>query len=260
MFRIDFHSHTGHSPDAAVPAASLLDGAVRAGLATLCVTDHNTIDGGRQAASIVARRPDRYPGLSVIIGEEVMTSEGEVIGLFLTTTIPRGLTPEETIRRIRDQGGLVTVPHPFDRLRGSRLRSGAIQRIADAGLIDAIEGLNARVTFSADNDRAIAFARAYQLPVVAGSDAHTAGEVGRAWVALDEPPGMTTDILRAQLEATRVTHAHPHRPGSQDASQSGPQPPTGHAIGGQISSPLVHLGSSLARWQRRLGLLPDVVL
>lgn len=141
----------------------------------------------------------------------------------------------------------MTVPHPFDRFRGSRLRSGAIQRIADAGLIDAIEGLNARVTFSADNDRAIAFARAYQLPVVAGSDAHTAGEVGRAWVALDEPPGMTTDILRAQLEATRVT-------------PSRPQPATGHAIGGQISSPLVHLGSSLARWQRRLGLLPDVVL
>ncbi|NBT96023.1 MAG: hypothetical protein EBT47_13730 [Chloroflexi bacterium] len=148
-----------------------------------------------------------------------------------------------------------------------------MKRIADAGLIDAIEGLNARVTFSADNDRAIAFASAYQLPVVAGSDAHTAGEVGRAWVALNEPPGMTTDILRAQLEATRVTPAqphrpglqdaslaHPHRPGSQDASQSGPQPPTGHAIGGQISSPLVHLGSSLARWQRRLGLLPDVVL
>jgi len=247
MFRIDFHSHTGHSPDAAVPAASVLDGAVRAGLTTLCVTDHNTVDGGRQAASLVARRPDRYPGLSVIIGEEVMTSEGEVIGLFLTTTIPRGLTPEETIKRIRDQGGLVTVPHPFDRLRGSRLRKTAIQRIADAGLIDAIEVLNARVTFSADNDRAIAFARAYQLPVVAGSDAHTAAEVGRAWVALDEPPGMTTDILRAQLEVTRVT-------------PSRPQATTGHAIGGRLSSPVVHLGSTLARWQRRLGLLPDVVL
>ncbi|NBT96024.1 MAG: PHP domain-containing protein [Chloroflexi bacterium] len=107
MFRIDFHSHTGHSPDAAVPAASLLDGAVRAGLATLCVTDHNTIDGGRQAASIVARRPDRYPGLSVIIGEEVMTSEGEA---------DRRCRPHRRDRRTECAGHVQCRQRPGDRL------------------------------------------------------------------------------------------------------------------------------------------------
>lgn len=234
MYRLDFHAHTGHSRDCAVPAARLLEDALRAGVNLLCVTDHDTIEGGRQAASIARVRADQHAGLAVVVGEEVMTSEGEIIGLFLTATIPRGLPPVEVARRIRGQGGLVTIPHPFDRLRGSRLREGALRAVVDAGLVDAIEARNARVTFGADNERAAAFARAHGLPVVGGSDAHVRGEAGAAYSTLDVPPATDAAGLRAQLPAMR--------------------------LGGGLSSPLVHLGSSAARWGRRLGLLPEAII
>lgn len=234
MYRIDFHTHTGHSPDSAVPAGALLAEAVRAGVSMLCVTDHDTIGGGTQAATILARRPEAYPGLVVVVGEEVMTQVGEIIGLFLTTTIPPRLSPEETVRHIRGQGGLVTVPHPFDRLRGSRLQTIALRRLVDAEMIDAIEVRNARVTFPSDNAIAEAFARAHTLPMLGASDAHTAGEVGMAWTELDVLPATTAEGLRAQLPFARP--------------------------GGSLSSPLVHFGSAMAKWGRRLGVLPEIIL
>lgn len=234
MYRLDFHAHTGHSSDSALPAAALLRDAVRAGVNVLCVTDHNTIEGGRQAASIARIRGEEHPGLTVIVGEEVMSSMGEIIGLFLTETIARGLPPAEVAKRIRGQGGIVTIPHPFDRFRGSRLHVDALRMLVDAGLVDAIEARNARVTFTADNDRAVAFASDHGLPIVGGSDAHTRGEVGAAYSSLDVPPATDASGLRAQLPMMR--------------------------LGGGLSSPMVHFGSAGARWGRRLGLLPETII
>lgn len=234
MYRLDFHSHTGHSRDSALPAAALLRDAVRARVSVLCVTDHDTIEGGKQAASIARVRADEHPGLTVIVGEEVMSSEGEIVGLFLTETIARGLPPAEVARRIRGQGGIVTIPHPFDRLRGSRLHEHALRMLVDAGLVDAIEGRNARVTMASDNDRAVAFARDHGLAVIGGSDAHVRGEVGAAYSTLDVPPATDAAGLRAQLPAM--------------------------GLGGGRSNPAVHLGSAAARWGRRLGLLPETII
>ena len=105
-YRVDFHSHTGHSSDSLLPAARLLAAAARRRLAAIAVTDHNSLGGALQARALVERDPEQFGGLAVIAGEEVKTSEGEITGLFLREPIPRGLTPEETIRRIKDQGGL----------------------------------------------------------------------------------------------------------------------------------------------------------
>src|SRR5439155_12841763 len=136
-YRVDFHSHTGHSSDSLLPAARLLAAAARRRLAAIAITDHNSLGGALQARALAERDPEGFGGLAVIAGEEVKTSEGEITGLFLREPIPRGLTPEETIRRIKDQGGLVLVPHPFDRLRGSRLQARALERVAH--LLDAVE-------------------------------------------------------------------------------------------------------------------------
>jgi predicted metal-dependent phosphoesterase TrpH len=231
-YRIDFHTHSGHSSDSLLPAGRLLARAAAAGLAAIAVTDHNSLGGARQAQALIAAAADQFGGLAVIAGEEVKTSEGELIGLFLDEEIPRGLSPEETIRRIRDQGGLVFAPHPFDRLRGSRIRAAALDRVAH--LIDAIETLNARTTLVADNKRAAAFARRHGLPAVAGSDAHVAQEVGHAYLDLPEPPQLTPDGLRRQLPLGRV--------------------------GGRLSNPVVHVGSKLAKWRKRTGFAPAVQL
>ncbi|MBI3974512.1 MAG: PHP domain-containing protein [Chloroflexi bacterium] len=230
--RVDLHSHTGHSSDSLLPAEVLLEAAVRAGLAAIAVTDHNSLGGALQACSLVERSPERFGNLVVIPGEEVKTVEGEIIGLFLCEPIPRGLTPEETIGRIRAQGGLVLVPHPFDRLRGSRIAAPALDRIAP--LVDAIEVFNARTTLAADNTRALDFARRHHLAVVAGSDAHTAREVGFAYVEIDAPPAREPKAFLEQICAGR--------------------------IGGRLSPPLVHFGSTFARWRKRLGIAPTVQL
>jgi predicted metal-dependent phosphoesterase TrpH len=229
---VDLHSHTGHSKDSLCPAAALLAAAVRRGLAGLAVTDHDTVGGALQALSLVARDPERYPGLTIIPGEEVKTREGELIALFIRETVPPKLTPEETIRRIRDQGGLVLVPHPFDRVRGSRLTAAALERVADT--VDGIEVFNARTTLNGDNHRALAFARTYDLLQTAGSDAHVAWEVGHAFVELDEPPATTPAALLAQLRRGTVV--------------------------GKPSNIVAHLYSSVAKLRKRYGLAPAVRL
>jgi predicted metal-dependent phosphoesterase TrpH len=232
VYRIDFHTHTGHSSDCLLPAARLLGAAVRRGLAAIAVTDHNSLGGALQAQALAERQPELFPNLLVYAGEEVMTSEGEVIGLFLREAIPRGLTPEETIARIRGQNGLVIVPHPFDRLRRSRLTAAALCRVAP--LVDAIEVFNARTTIPADNARALAFARQHRLALIGGSDAHVAPEVGNGYVEVDSAPAGEPGALLAQVRQGRV--------------------------GGRLSFPLVHASSKLARWRKRLGLAPAIAL
>jgi predicted metal-dependent phosphoesterase TrpH len=231
-YKVDLHSHTGHSKDSLCPAGALLDAAVRRGLSGLAVTDHDTLDGALQAMAILERQPQRYPGLTVLPGEEVKTREGELIALFIHQTIPPRLTPEETITRIRDQGGLVLVPHPFDRVRGSRLRAEALERVAH--LVDGIEVFNARTTIDGDNHQAVAFARRHGLLSTAGSDAHVSWEVGHAYVALDEPPATTPAAFLEQLQRGRIV--------------------------GRPTNPVAHAFSTLAKLRKRYGLAPTVQL
>ena len=160
------------------------------------------------------------------------TREGELIALFIHQTIPPRLTPEETITRIRDQGGLVLVPHPFDRVRGSRLRAAALDRVAH--LVDGIEVFNARTTIDGDNHQAVAFARRHGLLSTAGSDAHVSWEVGHAYVALDEPPATTPAAFLEQLQRGRIV--------------------------GRPTNPAAHAFSTLARLRKRFGLAPSVQL
>lgn len=171
---IDLHMHTSHSWDCATDPEALLYVAREVGLTAVAVTDHNEISGALACAELA----DEY-GIQVIVGEEVKTSQGEVIGLFLSERIEPGLSWHETIERIRAQDGLVYVPHPFDRLH----------TIPDVHLlrdtldeIDAFETYNARLPFDQYNRDAERFARKYNLVEGAGSDAHVVQGLGTAAV------------------------------------------------------------------------------
>jgi predicted metal-dependent phosphoesterase TrpH len=146
------------------------------GINCIAVTDHNTMDG---VAAVQQIAP-----FKVIPAEEIKTSEGEIIGYFLREAVPSRLSPEETVARIKAQGGLVAVPHPFDRLRREPLHEAALRRVLPQ--IDIIEALNARVTVAGHNRKAAAFAEEHDLACSAGSDAHSLMELGTAYVEMPE--------------------------------------------------------------------------
>lgn len=183
------HGHTYWSKDSRLALPALERAIQRAGLDAVCVTDHNEIGG---ALELAARGQVR-----VIAGEEIRTRDGEIIGLFLREKIPALLTPEETISAIREQGGLVYIPHPLDRFRRSRLRLSALHAVLVD--VDILEVFNARNLLRGDNLRAAALARRHNLCAGAGSDSHTAGEVGHAYVELGEfqTPGELMQSLRS---------------------------------------------------------------
>ena len=172
----DLHMHTDHSHDCAVPVPALLDHAEAIGLGAIAVTDHNVFSGAQEAVELARDRP-----LTVIPGEEVKTDAGEVIGLFLSEEIPRGLSMGDTIAAIRDQGGVVYLPHPFDRLHTIPDASTLHRHLAE---IDVFEVYNARLLFDAMNDEAVRFARKYNLTMGAGSDAHVLQGVGTGLVRM----------------------------------------------------------------------------
>ena len=172
----DLHLHTEHSYDCAVPVADLLDYAEKRGLGAIAVTDHNVFSGAQEAVELARGR-----NIAVIPGEEVKTQSGEVIGLFLRKEIPRGLTMEETVATIREQGGIVYLPHPFDRLHAVPESSTLHRLLAE---IDIFEVYNARLLFEAMNDEALRFARKYNLTMGAGSDAHVLQGVGTGLVRM----------------------------------------------------------------------------
>ncbi len=190
LVRADLHNHTHFSPDSILSPRRFVARAVRRGLNCIAVTDHNTMRGVAAVQEAAANT-----GLRVIPGEEIRTAEGEVLGLFLTAEVPRGLSAAETIDGIKGQGGLAGVPHPYDYLR-SGLDPDVMLRLVER--IDFIEGLNARMVFSAHNDKAVEFAAAHGLPTSAGSDAHSRWEVGRAYVEMPDftGPGDFLDALR----------------------------------------------------------------
>jgi glycosyltransferase involved in cell wall biosynthesis len=177
---VDLHMHTDHSPDCATPVDTLLDTAKRVGLGAIAITDHNEISGALEAR-------ERANGIKVIVAEEVKTADqGEVIGLFIEEKIPRGMTLQETIAEIRRQGGLVYVPHPFDRMHAVPDYEHLLDVVED---IDAIEVFNPRVAFSAFNEEAARFAAKYRIVAGAGSDSHVAQGLGSVKIRMRDFDG-----------------------------------------------------------------------
>ncbi|MFQ5459951.1 MAG: PHP domain-containing protein [Anaerolineae bacterium] len=222
--RVDLHCHSRWSPDSGTTLEAIIKAVAARGLDALALTDHNAIDGALALA-------DCAP-FTVIVGEEVKTAEGEIIGLYLSEWIPGGLSPEATIDAIHAQGGVAYVPHPFDRIRGSTLTRGALARVAHR--LDAIEAYNSRCLFPHFNLRAAAFARRMDLPAGAGSDAHAPDEIGAAWVEVaDCDLSKPEDLLRC-LSAGRIH---------------------GRATGplGRLAPAAVRARRRIAAWRRRTG-------
>jgi glycosyltransferase involved in cell wall biosynthesis len=180
LIDVDLHMHTDHSYDCATPVEVLLAEARARGLGAIAVTDHNEISGALEARA-------KASGLQVIVGEEVKTAEqGEVIGLFIEEKIPRGMTLQETIAEIKRQGGLVYVPHPFDRMH-SVPDYEHLLAVIDA--VDAIEVFNPRIAISEFNEEAVRFAAKYRIPGGAGSDAHVPQGLGSVRIRMREFDG-----------------------------------------------------------------------
>jgi predicted metal-dependent phosphoesterase TrpH/glycosyltransferase involved in cell wall biosynthesis len=183
FIHVDLHMHTDHSPDCATPVATLLEAAGAAGLGAIAVTDHNEVSGAHEARA----RSERDGGVKVIVAEEIKTAtQGEVIALFIEEKIPRGLSLQETIAAIRGQGGLVYVPHPFDRMHSVPDYEHLLDVVED---IDAIEVFNPRVAFSAFNEEAARFAAKYRIVAGAGSDSHVAAGLGSVKIRMRDFDG-----------------------------------------------------------------------
>jgi hypothetical protein len=199
---VDLHCHTGASFDCLARPADVVKAAADRGLTHLVVTDHDRIDGA------LAARDAAPVGLTVIVGEEIKTAEGDLIAAFLERAVAPGMTAAETVAAVREQGGLVGIPHPFDRLRGS-VRTDA-RMSALALLVDWIEVHNARLV-GGGNERAAEFAREHGIAGVAVSDAHSVMEVGVAYTALDgdpsTPAGLLAALPGAELVPGRATYA-----------------------------------------------------
>ena len=207
------HVHTYSSRDSAMLPREIVSACLKTGVNCLAITDHNRIAAAMEVAAMAP--------FQVIIGEEIRTTEGEITGLFLEEEIPRDLTPEETIARIRGQGGLVMAPHPCDRIRRSTILAGTLTRILPQ--IDIIEAFNARVLLPVHNSLARRLAAEHGLAASSGSDAHTPGELGHAYVEMPEFEGR--DDFLATLALGRVR--------------------------GHLTLPLVHFITTWVKWKKR---------
>jgi len=174
MFTFDLHLHSRYSSDGILDPKTITKIAIRRGFNGIAITDHNTIKGGLKAKEYETK------DFKVIIGSEIMTSNGEVIGLFLSEEI-RSTDLIEVISTIKDQNGIIIIPHPFDKMRHSALHPTD----KCARLVDCIEGFNSRCIFQKYNDKAVEYANKNNLPVVAGSDAHFANEIGNAGIVTE---------------------------------------------------------------------------
>jgi predicted metal-dependent phosphoesterase TrpH len=198
---VDLHMHTDHSPDCATPVEVLLATACEQGLGAIAVTDHNEISGAVEAQAQAARLGPGPP-VKVIVGEEVKTAtQGEVIGLFLQERIPRGLTLAETVSEIKRQGGVVYVPHPFDRMHAVPDYEHLLGVLED---VDAIEVFNPRVAIGAFNEEAARFAAKYRIAAGAGSDAHVAQGLGSVRVRMRDFEG-PQEFLQSLRDAEIIT-------------------------------------------------------
>ena len=193
----DFHIHTRFSRDSLLTEERFIEKAIERGLTHVAITNHNNVEGAIAVRDKVADL-GLSDKLTVILGEEVSTADGEVVGIFLEKTIPRGLSANETADEIHRQGGLVSIPHPFDPFRASHIREGPLRNLAEVRKIDMVEIFNCRVTIQRHNQEAAEFAAHYGIPGIAASDSHSSFEVAMAFNAM--PHFETADELRRSLE------------------------------------------------------------
>lgn len=197
QLNIDLHVHTRYSACALLRPAAIESLALGKGLGGIAITDHNTLRGARE----VVRHATH---IRVIVGEEIRTTHGEITGYFLQEEIPPRLSPRQTIAAIRNQGGLVAVPHPFDRLRSSRLQPGVLEEII--GDVDMIELYNSRDILTARDEGLVRRALAAGAVPIAASDAHLKTEIGRSYVRIDDfstPAEFLRNLKTASLVSRR---------------------------------------------------------
>lgn len=218
MLTVEIHCHTHASEDCLVRPGDLVRVCRERGLDRLAVTDHNSLRGALELR-------DLAPELT-IVGEEIMTSQGELLAYFVQEVVPAGLTPAEAIARLRAQGAAISVSHPFDRLRQGAWREADL--LAILPLVDAIEVFNARCIYPDDNARALAFAQEHGTLGSVGSDAHSQRECGRAVHRMACAMG-PADLIAGWRSGERVT---------------------------RLSSPAIHLVSRWAKtWKTLTGQL-----
>ena len=196
MIKVDLHVHTSYSVDGIMSPQEVVDVSLRRGLGALAITDHNRVAGAQ-----AVQQPAPF---TVVIGQEISTSDGEIVGLFLEQEVPQDLSANETVRLIKEQGALAGVPHPFDRLRRESLDTEVLEGLAES--LDFLEVFNARVTLPEDNRRAREFALCHGLACTAGSDAHSRFELGRVYVEMDRFDGRDEFLERlrkGQIVGTR---------------------------------------------------------
>ncbi len=191
LITAEFHCHTVCSGDSSNHLDALIRTARERGIERLAITDHNTIEGALRAKALA-------PEL-VIVGEEVLTERGELIAYYVKEEVPKGLTVEETLRRLKAQGAFISIPHPFDLRRHGWLLEELIELLPE---VDALEVFNARCLRRVYNDKALAFARERGMPMLAGSDAHSLVELGLALTRL--PAFNSAEELRAAVRETEI--------------------------------------------------------
>ncbi|HRJ40902.1 MAG: PHP domain-containing protein [Caldilineaceae bacterium] len=215
MWKVDLHSHTIFSRDCLTHPETAIARARAIGLDKLAITEHNNLAGALAAKKLA---PDL-----IIVGEEIKTTQGEIIAWFVSEEVPKGLSPQESIRRLRDQGAVISIPHPLDSLRGSAMGLENVLTIIEE--VDALEVLNARCVRPADNDSARSLALAHGKLMTAGSDAHIPFELGHCY--LEMPP--FEDNAQSFLAA--LASAQPK---------------------GEVSPFWPHLASTWAKWRKKV--------
>jgi len=213
LLKADLHIHTEYSMDCTTPLDRIIKRCLETGINCIAVADHGTAEGALKMQHIAP-----FP---VIVAEEILTPHGEIMGMFLNESIPSGLSVKETISRIKAQGALVCIPHPFDTFRQSAI-GNSLEELVEQ--IDIIEVFNARALLHRDSTKALTFAQKYGISESAGSDAHTPNEIGSAYVEMPAFNGKD-DFLQA-LDKGKIF--------------------------GHRTSPLVHFGSAWARLRKQL--------
>ncbi len=214
MLKADFHIHSEYSMDCNTPLEKIVSRCKELGINCVAICDHGTAQGGLELRKIAP--------FKVIVAEEILTPHGEIMGMFLEETIPSGLSVPETLSRIKAQGGLVCIPHPFDVFRQSALRNNTLEEIAEQ--IDVVEVFNSRAILARSSAKALAFAAKYGIAQSAGSDAHTPHEIGNAYVEIPEFNGRD-DFLEALAKGK---------------------------ISGRKTTPFIHFAGAWARLKKRL--------
>ena len=195
MLKADLHIHTKYSMDCSTTLEQVIKECQKKEINCIAIADHGAIDGALQMKEIAP-----FP---VIVAEEILTTRGEIMGMFLKELIPSGLSMEESISRIKAQGGLLCIPHPFDMFRQSALNGNIIEEIAEQ--IDVVEVFNARSPLLRSSNKARTFAEKYGIPGSAGSDAHNVTEIGNVYVEMHEFKNKK-DFLKALAEGNVCGH------------------------------------------------------